>query len=266
MACQHCGKVKQEQLACVADNPLYTKRFALYVGRRCRASTIRDVATDLRLDWHTVKTLEQQYMREQLRRAGTPGPRVIGLDEISLRRGHTYRIVVTDLIRARAIWFGGTDRSEASLDAFFIWLGSRKSRLIRVAVMDMWKAFRASTRHHAPQASILFGKFHVLRHLSAASRLLAASKVFRARRPSQGEVRTMREERVLLALDEATILSRETRVLALADEVEGDAEVSQDMELVEENTRLRRMVAGRGAEGLPHIHHRHPDLPAFPRP
>src|SRR5216683_1606152 len=82
----------------------------------------------------------------------------------------------------------------------------------------------------------------------------------------QGEVLTMREERVFLALDEAPILSRETRVLALADEVEGDAEVSQDMELVEEDTRLRRMVAGRGAERFPHVHHRHPDVPAFPRP
>ena len=179
MACQPCGKVKQEQLAFVADNPLYTKRFALYVGRRCRASTIQDVAQDLRLDWHTVKALEQQYMREQLRRAGTPGPRVIGLDEISLRRGHTYRIVVTDLIRARAIWFGGTDRSEASMDAFFTWLGPRKSKQIRVAVMDMWKAFRASTRHHAPQASILFDKFHILRHLGVALDLVRKSEYAR---------------------------------------------------------------------------------------
>src|SRR5918996_2434961 len=75
MACRRCGKVKQERLDFLADNPFYTKRFAFYVGRRCRASPIRDVAKELRLDWHTVKALEQQYMREQLRRAGTPGPR-----------------------------------------------------------------------------------------------------------------------------------------------------------------------------------------------
>ena len=71
VTCRRCGKVKQEQLAFLADNPFYTKRFAFYVGRRCRASPIRDVAKELRLDWHTVKALEQQYMREQLRRAGT---------------------------------------------------------------------------------------------------------------------------------------------------------------------------------------------------
>ena len=32
--------VKQERLAFLADNPFYTKRFAFYVGRRCRASPI----------------------------------------------------------------------------------------------------------------------------------------------------------------------------------------------------------------------------------
>jgi transposase len=72
---------------------------------------------DLRLDWHTVKTLDQQYMQAQLARAGRPGPQVIGIDEIAIRKGHTYRIVVSDLLRGRPIWFGGKDRSEASMGA-----------------------------------------------------------------------------------------------------------------------------------------------------
>ena len=83
------------------DAPGYSKPLAFGVGRRFRTSPIRDVGRGLRLDWHTVKGLEQQYMREQLRRAGTPGPRVIGLDEVSIKKGHTYRIVVSDLGRGR---------------------------------------------------------------------------------------------------------------------------------------------------------------------
>jgi hypothetical protein len=46
-------------------------------------------------------------MREQLKRAGLPGPKVIGIDEISIRKGHTYRIMVSDLLRQRPICFGG---------------------------------------------------------------------------------------------------------------------------------------------------------------
>jgi transposase len=168
--CPRCGGVKPERLDWLADNPLYTKRFAFYVGRRCRESTIRAVAEELLLDWHTVKELDKQYMREQLRRAGCPAPRVIGIDEIAVGKRHRYRIVVSDLERGRPIWFGGKDRSEASLNEFFAWLGPKKCRKIRVAVMDMWKAFRKSTlkEGHAPQARIIYDKFHVLSHLGKA--------------------------------------------------------------------------------------------------
>lgn len=147
--CRRCGKVKREQLDFLGDNPFYTKRFSHYVGRRCRQGTIKDIALELKLDWDTVKTLEKQYMRAQLAKAGTPGPKVIGIDEISIRKGHTYRIVVNDLIRRRPIWFGGADRSEASMAMFFDALGKKKSAGIRLAVMDMWKPFRNATLSHA---------------------------------------------------------------------------------------------------------------------
>jgi len=162
--------VKRGQLEWLANNPLYTKRFAFYVGRRCRESTIQAIADELRLHWTTVKELGKQYMREQLRRAGNPAPRVIGIDEIAAGKGHRYRIVVSDLERGRPIWFGGKDRSEASLDEFFAWLGPKKCRKIRLAVMDMWKAFRNSTlkEGHAPRARIVYDKFHILTHLGKA--------------------------------------------------------------------------------------------------
>ncbi len=166
--CRQCGAVKRERLDFLVENALHTKRFVLYVGRRCRSGTIRDVAAELRLDWQTVKRLEMDYMREQIRRVGTPGPKVIGIDEISIRKGHTYRIVVSDLERRRPIWFGGDDRSEASMDQFYRFLGKKKAKRIRLAVMDMWKAFRNSTHANAPQAAILFDKFHVMKHLGEA--------------------------------------------------------------------------------------------------
>src|SRR6266536_1900870 len=153
--CRNCGKVEREGLDFLADNPLYTKRFAYFVGQRCRQATIKDVAKELALDWHTVKAPEMQYMQAQLARAGTPGPQVVGID-------------VSDLVRGRPIWFGGEDRSEASMGQFYTWLGAKKSSRLRLAVMDMWKPFRLATQTHAPQAAILFDKFHVTRHLGEA--------------------------------------------------------------------------------------------------
>src|SRR2546429_9809505 len=42
--CRNCGKVKRERLDFLADNPLYTKRFAYFVGQRCRQATIKDIS------------------------------------------------------------------------------------------------------------------------------------------------------------------------------------------------------------------------------
>ena len=203
--CRRCGKVKRERLDFLADNFFYTKRFSYYVGRRCRQGTIKDVAKELKLDWDTVKTLEMQYMRAQLAKAGTPGPKVIGIDEISIRKGHTYRIVVSDLIRRRPIWFGGADRSEASMAMFFDALGKRKSARIRLAVMDMWKPFRNATLAHAPQAAILFDKFHIMAHLGKALDTVRKSEYARLsgkdRRYIKGQKYTLLSHRENLDMD-----------------------------------------------------------------
>ena len=61
--CRRCGSVKTERLEFLLENALHTKRFATYVGRRCRSGTIKDVAEELNQDWQTVKRLEMDYMR-----------------------------------------------------------------------------------------------------------------------------------------------------------------------------------------------------------
>jgi transposase len=165
--CEACG-VKQERLELLATNTKFTKRLALSIGALCRAMPIKDVAKRMNLDWHTVKELEKDYMREQLARAGSPSPSVIGIDEIAIKKRHIYRIVVSDLEKRRAIWFGGEGRSERDMDQFYASLGPENREKIRLAVMDMWKPFRNSTQSHAPQAAILFDKFHILRHLGEA--------------------------------------------------------------------------------------------------
>ena len=157
-----------ERLPWIAKNGRYTKRFVFFIGRKCRTMTVKDVAKEQYMDWHSVKELDKQYMAEQLRRAGNPAPRIIGVDEVAIRKGHRYRIIVSDLERRRPIWFGGVDRSEKSLDMFYTWLGPKKAVKIRLAVMDMWRAFEASTKSKAAQAAILYDKFHVLRHLQVA--------------------------------------------------------------------------------------------------
>lgn len=157
-----------ETLDWLSDNSRYTKQFANYVGKLCRDMTNKAVADMLRLHQDTVKDLDKIYMKQMLAKAPILAPSVIGMDELSIRKGHSYRIIVSDIIRGRPIWIGGEGRTEADMALFFAFLGEKKTKKIRLAVMDMWKPFYNMTKLHAPKANILFDKFHVLNHLSTA--------------------------------------------------------------------------------------------------
>jgi transposase len=204
--CPRCG-VKRERLEWLAANSRYTRRFVWAVGRRCRTATLTDVAEEMDLHWTTVKDIDKLYMQEQLEQAGSPYPEAIGIDEISIGPGHSYRIIVSDLIRKRAIWFGGTDRSEASMDLFYASMSLENREKIRLAVMDMWKAFRNSTARMAPNARIIFDKFHILGHLGTAIDKVRKSEYYRL----QGENRRYIKGQKYTLLTSRENLSQEGR-------------------------------------------------------
>ena len=167
--CPHCGAVKQETLAWLASSKRFTQRFETRIGRMCRQMPLTEVAKLNGLSWDQVWRMELAYMN-RLWAAHPPEQhiRAIGVDEVSVKRGHTYRILVADLDRQRPIWMGGDSRTEADMDRFFEELGPERSGAIALAVMDMWRPFRKSTLRNAPNARIVFDKFHVLQHLSDA--------------------------------------------------------------------------------------------------
>jgi transposase len=95
--CPRCRAVFVEQLDWLAKNPRYTRRYAMHVGALCREMTNKAVAELEHLHDSTVKDLDKVYMQLQVERAGPPAPRAIGVDEISVRKGHDYRVIVSDL-------------------------------------------------------------------------------------------------------------------------------------------------------------------------
>lgn len=157
-----------ERLDWLTKNPRYTQRYSMHIGGLCREMTNSAVAEMEHLHDRTVKDLDKLYIGRQVALAGTPAPQVIGVDEIAIRKGHDYRIIVSDLDRERPIWVGGLGRGEEDLDSFFLERGERKANGIRLAAMDMWKPFRKSVNKNAPGARIVYDKFHIMRHLSDA--------------------------------------------------------------------------------------------------
>jgi transposase len=166
--CPRCRAVLVEHLDWLAENPRYTQRYAMHVGALCREMSNKAVAELERLHDSTVKKLDMIYMAKQVARSGTPAPRVIGVDEISIRKGHDYRIIVSDLERGRPIWVGGRGRREEDLDLFFQGMGTRKVGRIKLVAMDMWQPFFKSVKKNVPGAEVVYDKFHIMRHLNNA--------------------------------------------------------------------------------------------------
>ena len=181
-----------ETLDWLAKNPRYTKRFAHQVGKQCREMTNTAVAEMMCLEEWTVKDLDKRYMEELIKKHPVPTPRVIGIDELSIRKGHTYRIIVSDIERGRPIWIGGEGRKEEDLDRFFQGLGVNKSKRIELAVMDMWKPFRNSVESNIPKINILYDKFHILRHLSEAMDKVRRSEYHRVSQKDRSFIKGQR--------------------------------------------------------------------------
>ena len=200
--------VKRERLEFLATPAKFTVRFENEVGRRLRDTPISAVASLLGLKWDQVRRIEESYMGRLLQATPLEPPRVIGIDEVSVKKGHRYRIVVSDLERKRPIWLGGKDRSAESMAEFFAFLEKRAPgavHSIEIAVQDMWKPFRIAVRENAPKARIVYDKFHVMRHLSDALDTVRKQEYRRAsekdRRFIKGQKYTLLSAREHLTLE-----------------------------------------------------------------
>jgi transposase len=112
--------VKRETLAWLASSKRFTERFEQAIGRQCREMSLARVAEMNRLSWDQVRRIEKNYMCILLaKHPPSDTLRAIGVDEISIAKGHTYAIVVADLDAQRPIWLGGEGRREEDMDLFF---------------------------------------------------------------------------------------------------------------------------------------------------
>lgn len=81
------------------------------------ASELAETARHFRLDWKSVAAIVRRVVEYGLARRRQP-LHVLGIDEVSRRKGHYYLTVVYDLERGVLLWVGD-DRTEETLVRFF---------------------------------------------------------------------------------------------------------------------------------------------------
>lgn len=85
----------------------------------------------------------------------------IGIDEFAVRKGHTYKTIVGDLKTGRIIYVGD-GKSEEALAEF--WKKVKKKGVrIKYVTTDMSPAFINSVKNNAPETTLIFDHFHVIK-------------------------------------------------------------------------------------------------------
>ena len=93
---------------------------------------------------------------------------MIGIDEVSPRKGQVYLTVVYDLARRALLW-AGEDRTEEAVRKFFTGeMGRRRCHTLRVVCMICELLYAKLVREYAVNAQILFDRFHIVKHLNEA--------------------------------------------------------------------------------------------------
>jgi transposase len=165
--CPTSGKPKKELISGVLLTRRFTEALADDIGRYADRTNILEASRHYRVDYKTALAFEKTYLARKLKNIPEANPTRIGVDEIRLGK-MGWRIVVSDMDTRRPVWIGGKDRSQASFEAFFTWLGDDKCRLITLCVMDMWKPYLAALKKFCPTANFVFDKFHVVAQMSLA--------------------------------------------------------------------------------------------------
>jgi transposase len=120
------------------------------------------VATFARVAWRTVGTMCERVSAEKLDPGRLEGLVEIGVDEISWRKHHKYLTLVSDHDTSTIVW-GTPGKNAAALGRFFDELGDTGAERIEAVSMDLGPAYAKTVRERAPQATICFDPFHVVK-------------------------------------------------------------------------------------------------------
>lgn len=164
VVCIRCKRVKVEKVPWAEPWSRVTVSLAMAVALLARKLNWLEVARHFRIDWKTVAQIVERVVAEGLKRRAWKPLHVIGVDEVSRKRGHRYLTLVYDLERHQLIWIG-EDRKKETLDSFFRWLNPRRCRSIQSVCCDMWAPYAKSVGEYLPNATLVFDRFHLVRHL-----------------------------------------------------------------------------------------------------
>jgi transposase len=174
--CQNCGEVFSQSFDSIKPNQHQTHRFRQLIYQECEGVTIQKVSKKYHIPYTTAERIYYTVASEKLKQQSKDLCRqaaieqevtVLGIDEIAIRKGHSYATVLTDLTHGGVIGMS-ENRDVSSVQTYLQHHSVLSVATIHTIVMDMWEPFYKAVKQQYPNARIVIDKYHVIQKVNQA--------------------------------------------------------------------------------------------------
>lgn len=166
--CPDCDRYFNEHFSFVDPKRTMTRRYERYVYECCKASTIQKISAQENLVWPTVNEICQWGARQEIDTRPVVKVRVVGRDELALKKGHRdFATVIVDLEHIEIIDILDY-RDQERLIQYFQSRGTEWCEGIEVFCSDLWQGFINTAKAVFPKATLVVDRFHFFSYLNKA--------------------------------------------------------------------------------------------------
>ena len=179
LCCRHCG-VRTERIEFADPKARVTRRFRQLIGLDCQSMPVSHAAVRHGVSWGKARRAERAFLDAWDRDRPRRRPRHLGLDEIQRGKGQQFWTVLSDIVHGEVIGLR-RDRSEATARTLLETdLDAAQRRRVEAVCTDMHRPYLNAVQAVLPDADLVFDKFHVWQHASAALDDVRRQEFFRA--------------------------------------------------------------------------------------
>ncbi len=177
--CRRCG-LRTERVEFADPKARVTRRLRQQIGVDCQSMPTSHVAVRHGVSWGKARRAEQAFLADWDRTRVHHQPRHLGLDEIQRGQGQRFWTVLSDVVHGEVLGLR-QDRSQATATALLQEdLSVRQRAAVTAVCTDMHRPYLNAVAAVLPRAEVIFDKFHVLQHASAALDEVRRQEFFRA--------------------------------------------------------------------------------------
>ncbi|MDY0131125.1 MAG: helix-turn-helix domain-containing protein [Desulforegulaceae bacterium] len=125
--------MRQIELSFADNKKSYTKAFARYVLELSSKMTIKDIASHLNTSWDLIKSIQKEDFKRKYKNIKFGKLKRIGIDEISIAKGHKDMTIVMDLDSGKIV-YANKGKGSDSLTEFFKKLKASKAKIKAVSM------------------------------------------------------------------------------------------------------------------------------------